>query len=95
MTTATRVAGRRQRGGKISPARGEKGAPRAAAEVALAAAKLAVMIARRGDGSSNDGVRPDVAASGGACGERHERGRKHGRARRERKEGEEARGSNL
>src|SRR5512142_3073070 len=54
---------------------------RAAAEVALAAANLAAVIARRGDGSSDGSVRPEAAASGGASGERRGLVRRHGRGR--------------
>nr|BAD68592.1 Epstein-Barr virus-like protein [Oryza sativa Japonica Group] len=65
---------------------------RAVAEIAPAATKLAAASARRGSDPSNGGVRPETATSGGACGERRERGRKHGRERRVGEKREESRG---
>nr|BBF89280.1 Epstein-Barr virus-like [Oryza barthii] len=79
-----------------SPACEENRAPvgfsgnRAAAEVAHAAAMLMAVAAWRGGGSSGCGARPEVAANGGASGERRGGGRRHGRARRkgEKREGD-------
>src|SRR5512142_3195279 len=68
---------------------------RAAAEVALAAANLAAVIARRGDGSSDGSVRPEAAASGGASGERRGLVRRHGRGRQMGETREGARESDL
>uniref|UniRef100_A0A0E0FDH7 MULE transposase domain-containing protein n=1 Tax=Oryza meridionalis TaxID=40149 RepID=A0A0E0FDH7_9ORYZ len=71
------------------------GGNQAATEVRADSVSVTAAISQRSGGSSGGDARPEVGGGRRSSGARRERGRRHGRVRREWKEGEEARGSDL